>query len=190
MAAIVVPGAYMVSINAESGGQTVSNVIGVRGISNQAAQIAVAVSVAWNRAGGPREYHPTAYTMRNVTVMDLATETGQVVVWPSTGTGGAPGSLATNASCALVSYSSGSRSRSTRGRLYHGPLTESQMDVNGRHITVQFNGQLNTAYRQFKADLETAGYSWIVISRKNQTFVEIGEPTAQSLSGTQRRRLR
>jgi len=190
MATLIIPGAYMVSINAESGGQAVSNVIGVRGVSGAAEGIAAAVETAWMKATGPIKYHPSQYLMRSVRVTDLSSATGEVVERSVAGPGLAVGGLATNASCAVISYTNGSRSRSGRGRLYHGPLLESQMDTDGRHLTEVNRIALEGAYLDFKATLQAASFGWVVISRKLATFTDVGTPKCQSLSGTQRRRLR
>lgn len=190
MATLIIPGAYMVAINAESGGQTVTNVIGVSGIINQAEQIALAVELAWLQTDGPLSQHPASYAMRSIRVTDLSSATGEVVERTVVGSGIQSGGLATNASCAIISYSNGSRSRSGRGRLYHGPLTETQMNPDGRTVTSSIITRLTTAYELFKSALEIAGYSWVVISRKLSTFTPVTSPACQALSGTQRRRLR
>lgn len=190
MATLIIPGAYMVAINAESGGQTVSNVIGVRGIGGQATNIANAVEDAWMGTNGPIKYHPTQYVMRSIRVTDLSSATGEVVDLPVAGAGAITGGLATNASCAIISYDNGSRSRSGRGRLYHGPLVENQMDPDGRHLSEVNRLAMETGYQSFKTALDIAGYGWVVLSRKLSIFTDVGTVKCQSLSGTQRRRLR
>jgi len=190
MPTLIIPGAYQVSINAESGGQTVTNVIGVSGISGQATNIANAVLTALKISNGPLARHSTLYSLTSIRCVDLSSATGQVVEIAATGTGLSSGALATNASCAVVSLKGGTRSRSASGRLYHGPLTETAIQANGRTLEPTSATTIQGAYALFQGSLVSAGFDWVVLSRKLSIFTPVRNIGIDSIIGTQRRRIR
>lgn len=187
---LVVPSTYLVAIKAQSSGQDVVNVIGVRKEFTTAQAAADAVATSWTEAGGPLSQHPSQYTLVEVNAMFLGTADGEVFARPTQGSGLLTGALATNGSCALITYSSGSRSKSRKGRMYHGPLTEAQINTDGRTLANALT--LRTAYRQFCTSLEGKGFEWVVISRKLQQANEIVPDNigASPVIATQRRRIR
>jgi hypothetical protein len=181
---------YLVAINGESSGQPVTNVIGIKAEFSSADEVANAVRTAWVASGGPLSKRPSQYTLQNVTATDLATAHGAVGVNNVTATGGITGALATNAASALISYGGGSRARSSKGRMYHGPLTEAQINSDGRTIAPLDIGVLGTCYTQFKNQLSAGGFDWVVISRKFSTTNPVGTIACQPTIATQRRRIR
>ena len=187
---LIVPNCYLVAIKMSSGGQDVVNVIGVQASSSTAQAVAQTVKDGWVLSGGPMNKHATTTTGVGVTAMDISSANGAIAVVPFTNAGTEAGALATNGSCALVSYGGGTRSRSSRGRLYHGPLREGQIESNGRHLTATALVNINNGYVVFKNHLNAAGMFWTVISRKLQTANNIGAPSTQLLIATQRRRIR
>lgn len=191
MATLIINNAYLVSIRAESGGRKVTNVIGVNAEFSSVSEVANAVKTEWLKAGGPLALHPSQYTMLGITVTDLSTADGDVFDLSVVGTGGiAAAALATNGSCAIISYGGGSRSRSGNGRMYHGPLTETQVNSDGRTVATATITALTAAYTQFNTNLKTAGFDWVVISRKLAKTTQVGTIQTQSVLGTQRRRIR
>lgn len=187
---IVIASTFMVAIEMQSGSQPVVNVIGIRAVPADVELVAENVKNAWEVTGGPLKLRPTALTMTGYRVTDLRSPTGPVFFLPSTTAGGVSGQIATNAAAALISYSGGTRSRSSSGRLYHGPLGEGQIETDGRTLAASYRPMLDTAYRTFQNTLATDGYQWVVISRKLQEAFKAGLPTAQNIIGTQRRRIR
>jgi hypothetical protein len=180
----------LVAIKGQSSGQDVVNVVGIRKAFSTAQAVADAVAVAWTKTTGPLGQHPTTYTMVEVSAMFLGTADGEVFTRPTTGTGAITGALATNGSCALVTYSTGSRSKSRKGRMYHGPLTEAQVNADGRTLANSLT--IRDAYRAFHQELEVNGYQWGVISRKLSQHNEFTSAQIQvsPVIATQRRRIR
>lgn len=187
---LVVPGAWLVAIKAQSSGQDVVNVIGVEAPFMNAPAVADAVALSWTDAGGPLSQHPSQYTLVEVTAMDISHAAGEVYTRAAQGTGGITGQLATNGSCALVKYSTGSRSKTQKGRMYHGPLTEGQINTDGRTLANALT--LRTAYQNFYNSLAGRGVNWGIVSRKNSELNIIVQSNIQvaPVIATQRRRIR
>lgn len=190
MATLVIPGAYQVSILGESGGQSVTNVIGVSGIGGQAENIANAVATAYKVANGPLARQHVSYSLLGIRCVDLSSPTGQVAEVTATGAGSVSAAKATNGSCAVVKMKGNTRSRSTSGRLYHGPLSEASIDPDGRTLLASFGLQVAQAYLAFHASLISDGYDWVVLSRKLSIFTRVSSISTDGLIGTQRRRIR
>lgn len=187
---LVVPGAWLVAIKATSSGQDVVNVIGVEAPFMNAPAVAEAVATSWQAAGGPLSQHPSQYTMTEVTAMDISSQTGEVYSRPSQGAGLLVGNLATNGSCALIKYSTGSRSKTQKGRMYHGPLTEAQVNADGRTLVNALT--LKAAYQNFYDSLEQKGVNWGIVSRKASQINIIAKANiaCAPVIATQRRRIR
>lgn len=188
MAALVIPGCFLVSIKGISGGQDVVNVIGVKDENAGAATIANAVLSAWKVANGPFIRLPTTYQMVEVKAMSLSSVDGQVFTVPDGSQAPGAGALATNGSCALLTFGNGSRLKSARGRMYFGPLRESDINADGRTLAAGSN--FTTAFNNFKTALETPGREWVILSRKNSTSSPVQVIQTQSVIATQRRRIR
>ncbi len=180
---------FLVAIKGQSGGQDIVNVIGVKGPSDTAISVATSVLGAWKTAGGPLSKLTTAYQMVEVRAMDLSSANGDVYAVADSTLGTLSPPLATNAACALVTYGSGTRAKSERGRMYFGPLRESDINTDGRTLA---NGPgFTTAFQAFRTALEASlNRKWVVISRKNLTSIKIASITTQSIIATQRRRIR
>lgn len=187
---LVVPQAWLVAIKGQSSGQDIVNVIGCEAPFMSAVQVAEAVALSWQDAAGPLSQHPTTYTMTEVTAMDISSPSGEVYSRASQGAGGLAGSLATNGSCALIKYSTGSRSKSQKGRMYHGPLTEAQVNADGRTLATALT--LKAAYQNFWTSLEGRGVNWGIVSRKYQeiNIINRANITTSPVIATQRRRIR
>lgn len=192
MATLIIPNTYMVSIDGESGGQNVTNVVGITADFKNAQMVAEAVSLAWKFPGGPLSRMSTLYSMRQITVVDLTFADGDVYTLPVTGAGSQVGALATNGSCALVSYSGGTRSRSSSGRLFFGPLTEGAIQSDGRSVENATRTGIDAAFLIFQNQLAAGDYNWCVISRKlaKASVIPIGAAHVQPIIATQRRRIR
>lgn len=94
------------------------------------------------------------------------------------------------ASCALITYGGGTRNRTGSGRLYHGPLAASQVNTDGRTVPAAGITALLAAYNQFDAAMNTAGYQWVVLSRKDLLVHPISSINVSNIIATQRRRMR
>lgn len=172
-------------------GQKVMNVIGIENAEGSAmTAILAAVKTAWEQTGGPLSQHVTGTKMVGYHGVDLTSASGAVGFLGSTEQGLLVHAPATLAACAIIKLSSGTRSRSQQGRLYHGPLSEDQIATDGRTISPQSLANLNTAYDKFKTSLQGQNHPWSVLSRKNSTYQEITTLSCAGVIGTQRRRLR
>jgi len=188
MAQLIIPDCFQVSIKGQSGGQDIVNVIGVYGPGNTAISVATAVLGAWKTTGGPLSKLPQTYVMQEVKCMDISSATGDVYTVTDSTAGNLAGALATNAAAALITYGSGSRAKSQRGRMYLGPLREGDISNDGRSLASP--ASWTTAMQAFKTALEVNNRKWAVLSRKNSTHTEIVSINTQSIIATQRRRIR
>lgn len=191
MTTLVIPNAAQVGIEMVASGQKVMNVIGIVNVDAVSINtILAAVKTAWEQPNGPMEKHSTTTKMVGYHGVDLNTALGQVGFLSSTMNGTTGGDISTMASCAIIKVSSNTRSRSGNGRLYHGPLIESQVDSDGRSIASAYLDGLTNAYELFRNSLVTANHHWCILSRKNSTYTPVETSACQSIIGTQRRRLR
>lgn len=192
MVTLVIPDTVQVAIEMVCSGQPVWNIIHLTGGGNiQTSTVTLNdVKNAWETPTGPLKNHPTALTMVGYHFTDLSSPTGAVGFLGSTTTGGMTESIATMASSALIKLSTGTRSRSQQGRLYHGPLGESQVDADGRKLLPASFTALSTAYTAFQTAMNTGTRKWAVASRKNLVSTPIVTVGPASVIATQRRRLR
>lgn len=191
MPALIIPGTFLCSIKMSSGGQDVINVIGVRNSGGTAAGAAAAVDAAWQAASGPLSQLSTTTTYSGVHAMDLSSADGAISDLAVTGkAGGASGALATNAACALVKWNGGTRSGSSRGRLYFGPLLEVAVNSDGRTLASTWQTAFQNAITVFRNSLNSANYPLVVISRKNAVATTVTSHAVENVIATQRRRIR
>lgn len=192
MATLVIPGCGQVAIEMTCSGQPVWNVIhlNIGATTDPPATILAAVKTNWEKTSGPLKQRTTALTMVGYHYTDLRSTTGAVGFLGSTVAGANAGALSTMASAALVKLSTGTRSRSQQGRLYHGPLAENQINTDGRTLDGTFATALGTAYTTFLNDMNTSGWPWAIASRKLLSFSEVDTASPASVIATQRRRLR
>lgn len=188
---LVIPTAVQIAIEMTCSGQSVYNVIGIdNDAGNTPAATLALVKTEWERANGPLKLHPDSLTMVGYHYTDLHTATGAVAFLGSTTAGGVVGPLSTMASSALIKLSSGTRSRSQQGRLYHGPLLESQINSDGRTLAAATLTALTTAYETFRVNVNAANMQWQILSRKNSSSVGVTSVSPSGIIATQRRRLR
>lgn len=187
---LVVADTFLVSINAESGGQAVTNVIGVRKPGASPADVTAAVLAAWKIGSGPLSRMANTYQMKNITAMYLGTADGAVHSLGDASTGLNIQSKSTNAACALVSYGGASRARSSKGRMYFGPITEDFINTDGRTLQASSRTAIEGAFNFFRGSLTGAGFEWVVVSRKLQIATPILAVSVQPIIATQRRRIR
>lgn len=185
---LVVPDCFLVAVKAVSNGQDVVNVVGVHGPGNNAFQVATAVRDAWKTAGGPLSKQSTSYQLVEFRAMSINSANGEIYSLPDAATGPLTSVLATNGSCALITYGSGTRAKSTKGRMYFGPLREGDVNSDGR--TLANAAAFTTAFGVFQTNLTQFGRNWVVISRKNSTHSPITQVQTQTVIATQRRRIR
>lgn len=191
MVQLVIPGAVQVSIKMECSGQEVFNVIGVNGnFGENLTSVLTDVKTAWEAVGGPLRIKPSA--LRVVSYKAVALEPdGAIAEIGSTATGGlTTGTIATMASSALIILGGGTRNRSARGRLYHGPLHEGDINPDGRQLNTTFITAATAAYTQFRNQLNTSGNQWTVLSRKTSTAAPVESLSVAAIIATQRRRQR
>ena len=189
---LVISNAYLGVISAACGGHEIVNVVGMQGSGpGQEAAAAAALQVAWESSGKPISRLPYEYTLTGYEVTDLSSTSGGIATISSTTAGGLTAvDVSTRAACALVKWNGGSRDRSTRGRMYFGPLSEDQIASDGATIPTTPLGDLTTAFTQFVNSLASAGFPLGVISRKYSKITLVGSFSVEPLVATQRRRLR
>jgi hypothetical protein len=191
MTALVIANVYRVTIQGHSGSRAVDNVIGVRGTtSGQEVAAANAVKAAWEASGGPAGTRPPQYNVLGYYAVDLSSSTGGIATLTSTKVGGTGTTVATNAASALVKWNGSNRSRSTRGRLYLGPLGESEIGTDGQTLASSFQTSIAAAMNQFKTALNTAGFPLCVISVKGNFATDVTALSVEGQIATQRRRIR
>lgn len=192
MATLIIPNAFQVSIEARVGIKSVFNVVGVTNAGGTAAGAAAAVKAEWEKVGGPLVGMSSLITMVNYRAVDLSSAFGDIadVASSASGTVTTGNSLATAGACALVQWNGGQRSRSTRGRLYHGPIMDAQVDPDGRTIPTATRNAIQGRFTQFRNGLASAGYPLAVLSRTTLTAYPISSETVEPILATQRRRIR
>lgn len=191
MPQLIIPGVVQVAIVASSGGQDVINVVGVRKGGGTTVQAVEAVRTAWTSGtSNPLSLHTNSYQMVEYRGMDLSTANGDIVSVAGTGAGSNTTQNATNAASALVKFNGGTRSASSRGRLYFGPLHEAQINADGRTLVSAQQTALTTSMNGFRTSLETAGNPLCVISRLNSSATNVTSLSVASVIATQRRRIR
>jgi hypothetical protein len=123
--------------------------------------------------------------------MDLSSANGGISVVADTTAGNRAGlSLATNAACALWKWNGGTRSRSSRGRTYFGPIAESDINSDGRTLVGQTITDMNQAQTNFRNTLQSNNFTLCVVSRTLQQGFDVTQSTTESVIATQRRRIR
>lgn len=192
---LVIPGAFLVTLRGSCNGKTVDNVIGVTNPGTPVAtpaSIATIVGNAWKDNSGPMGELTPAYTFLGVHVVDLSSTTGGVADVGFSAQGGkSAGDLATMASCALIKYSGGTRQRRGNGRMYIGPLMESQINSDGRTLGSGAQSSFATKFQHFNDTIGTAGLAWVVLSRKYSSHSQpIQNVSVDGTIASQRRRLR
>jgi hypothetical protein len=187
----IIPNAYRVSIEAVSGGQPVTNVIGVTNGAGTALGAAQAVQTAWKVASGPLSRLTSAYVLTGFRALDMSDPNGDIAFVADSTPGSVAGTAkATNAACALIKWNGGTRSRSSRGRLYHGPLLEAAIDPDGRTLSSGERTGLETAYNNFRTSLSGAGYPLAVLSLTLSQAFPVTSSAVETIIATQRRRIR
>lgn len=191
MTTLVIPNCFQVSIQMIHSTRPVDNVIGIKsaGVTSVDA-IGNAVKAAWEATGGPMKMHHSGTAMVGYKVVDLGSTTGAVTTIASAAVGGVTGTVAVLSGAALISYGGGTRSRSARGRMYHGPLTTNQVASDGRSLASGVQASMLSAYTQFDAAITAAGFEWVVLSRKYSHDNAISTFAVSPLVATQRRRMR
>jgi hypothetical protein len=169
----------------------IDNVIGIKSASpTSVTAIGNAVKTAWEATTSPLKMHSTGTTMVGYKVVDLSSTTGAVTTIASASIGAVSGTVAVLSGSALVQYGTGTRSRSARGRMYHGPLAVTQVNADGRTIPTTVQTNLQAAYAAFQASITAAGFEWVVLSRKYSIDHPISTIAVSNLVATQRRRMR
>jgi hypothetical protein len=130
--------------------------------------------------------------MVNIHAVDIGSSSGAIVDLADTTAGGATttNSLATRGACALVRWNGSTRNRSSRGRLYFGPIMEANINSDGATLASTYQTQFTTAFTNFRNSLNTAGYGLVVLSRKESLSHAVTSHAVESTIATQRRRIR
>ena len=192
MGQLIIPNVFQVAIEGSSGSQDVTNVIAVQNGGGTAAGAAAAVQAAWKGASQPMGGLSSLYVLKGFRAMDLSSANGAIAYVTDTTAGSvvASNSLATNAACALVKWNGSTRSKSSRGRLYYGPIMETNINPDGRTLAAASITNIQTYFANFRASLATAGYPLVVASRSLSQAFPVTGSAVESVIATQRRRIR
>ena len=192
MAGLIIANCFQVTISMSSGGHVVENVIGVQNGGGTSAGAAAAVLAAWKVTSGPLQNLTNLSTMTGVRAVDISSSSGAIVTVGDTTAGGFTSSNAysTRAACALVQWNGGTRSRSSRGRLYYGPIMEQDINPDGATLVTARQTAITTAFTNFRNSLNSAGYPLVVLSRTLSQAFPVTAHILETTIATQRRRLR
>lgn len=192
MAQLIIPGCFQVAIMGKAGGSDVVNVIGVQNGGGNAADAAAAVRTAWKVTAGPLAQLSSLYTLNQFVATDIGSSNGSIATVGDTTAGGqvSGNSFATAGACALIKWNGGTRSRSARGRMYFGPIMETNINPDGRTLASAFVTAFTTAMTNFRASLSSSGYPLVVLSRTLSESFPVTSNAAESTIATQRRRIR
>jgi hypothetical protein len=192
MSQLIVPNCFQVTIQMAAGGHVIENVVGVQNGGGTAAGAAAAVLAAWKVASGPLAGLSSLVTMVQVRAVDIGSANGAIVVVPDTTAGGVTtgNSLATRGACGLIQWNGGTRSRSSRGRLYYGPIMETNIDTDGATLVGTTPTTFKNRLTAFQSSLSGASYPLVVLSRKLSQAFAVSSVTCESTIATQRRRIR
>ena len=188
---LVIPSCFQVTIEMACGGKTIENVIGVENAGGTASGAAGAVKTAWEIASGPLARLPYLVTMQQYHAVDIGSTSGAIYDLSSTGVGGITAvSLATRGACALVQWNGATRNRSSRGRLYFGPLSENDVNSDGATVNTTSKTNIGTAFTNFRNSLSSSGYNLVVLSRVLSDSFPVTQHSVETQLATQRRRIR
>jgi hypothetical protein len=191
MSSLVIADCFQVTISSVAGGHAIENVIGVKKAGGTAAGAAAAVKTAWEIASGPLANLATLSSMVNYHAVDISSTTGTIADLASTTAGGrASQNLATRGACALIKWNGANRSRSTRGRLYYGPICESDIQADGATLDTTRATAIGTAFSNFRTSLTSSGYPLVVLSRTLSQAFDVTASAVEAGIATQRRRIR
>jgi len=194
MTTLVVQNAVEVTVQMIHGGRTVDNVLHFEVPTSfspaDLATLTNAVKTNWESVTGPMSVHHTGTAVVQYKAVDLRSTTGQIYLLASTKTGAVTGNGAVMSACALVTVGGGTRNRTGNGRVYHGPLGISQVNVDGRSLVAATQTGITAAYNDFLSKMNAATFPWRVCSRKNRLLYPITNVATQTVLATQRRRMR
>lgn len=190
VAPVVVANAYALNVQALFGGQTVINTFHALGTApGQQVAAAAALRTSWKNNNSLLPIWDGKYTLVGFEATDLSSSTGGVSFVADTTAGTrTTASTAGRQTSALVSFSTGSRSRSQRGRSYLGPLYEPDIDIDG--ATLLAAGNIDGRMTFFRTAMATAGFPIVILSRKLLATYTITAQVTSTTIATQRRRLR
>lgn len=193
MATIVIPNTVQVAIEMVCSGQPVVNVLHFQytgGAQISPAADLTTVKNAWEKAAGPLKLKASIVSMVGYKYTYIGALDGPTSYLASSTTGGSGTAISTMAASALVKLGGGTRSRSGSGRLYHGPLQETDINPDGRTLATTSVTAINSAYNFFRNECAIGGLELVVASRKRLTTSLATNIAVSPIIATQRRRLR
>jgi len=193
MVQLIIPNAFQVAIEMTVSGQTIFNVIGIGGNfgTSNAEDVANLVKAGWEKEFSFLSQLTSDVKMVQYSVTDLATSDGAIFRLASNASGGLTASgISTLAASALIQLGSGTRNRSSRGRMYLGPLRETQINPDGRTLATATRTSIESAAEVFRLHITQADLTWSVLSRTQKSYSVITAFRVSDIIATQRRRLR
>ena len=192
MTTLIIPNCFQVTIQMSAGGHAVENVIGVQNSSGTAAGAAAAVLAAWKISNGPLSRLSSLVTMVGVRAVDISSTNGAIAFVADSTAGGmtTTNSLATRGACSLFQWNGGTRSRSSRGRLYFGPIMEQDIQADGATLVTTVQTGQSGSMLNFRNSLSGASYPLVVLSRTLSQAFAVTSHAIEPTIATQRRRIR
>lgn len=189
---LIIPNCFQVTISMVAGGHAIENVIGVQNGGGTSPAAAAAVLAAWKVASGPLSKMSSLVQMTGVRAVDISSTNGAISTVSDTTLGSivSTNSLSTRAACALIQWNGGTRSRSSRGRLYYGPIMETDIQADGATLASTSSTAFSTAMTNFRSSLSSSGYPLVVLSRVLSQAFSVTSHSVEPILATQRRRLR
>lgn len=192
MAQVVINRGYRVTIKSRVGSQEVVNVLHFLGPSTGLEKDAAQTMHAFWKStqGGYTVLGNNAVTFEGVEAVDLSSINGGIW-WEADGDAGLIASqIATAGAAALVQLNGQTRNRNSRGRIYFGPLRESDVSPDGRTLTTGGKNMATNLVSNMQAAMGAEGFVLQVLSRATATMFPVTLVRVADIIATQRRRIR
>lgn len=189
---IVIANTYRVTMRAVFGGQAIENVYHFTGSApGQEQACATQFQAAFKNVAGPIRLWDNKFTLVEFEAVDLSSINGGIWVINDTTAGTRTAAECSGRQvCALITYNGQTRNRSSRGRLYHGPLYEGDIATDGATLNTTPQGLISTSYSNLRNLMISNGFQPCVLSRVLVQTFAITQARVENTIATQRRRLR
>jgi hypothetical protein len=187
-----IPGAARLRVNFTYAGHPGVNVLHASfpggGDFDEMSNLAVAAVEAYQSQILPGK-HPQ-FVLDSITATDLTTATGTEVTSVSGEPGLNDGTPASAALSAVVRQITALRGRRFRGRIFDCGYAIDELGSSAGVLPADFRGALISAWLNFRANLNTAGFALVVVSLVAASYQVVSDLDTAPIVGVQRRRLR
>lgn len=154
------------------------------------ATIAAAVSASW--VTNLKSFFDSNSSLSTIRVKNGPTATGPAADAAGPGAGSAANTCVAPNTAILIRKLTGFGGHAATGRMYMPCVDEAWIDEGG-DVGGATLAALQTAYSDFKDDIETSGFDWVLLHSSTDPFLTptfVLSLAVQSKAATQRRRLR